>query len=99
MGSMGTKFCQGCNNVCGDGRSMGESDLTNNNNAPIKNIYNPFLFNNQTDNLMHDPKINNENNDSTLNNINKVDSYLTSVNSHLPPEEEQKKNSTIFKKY
>ena len=56
MGSMGTKFCQGCNNVCGDGRSMGESDLTNNNNAPIKNIYNPFLFNNQTDNLMHDPK-------------------------------------------
>ena len=94
---MGTKFCQGCNNVCGDGRSMGESDLTNNNNAPIKNIYNPFLFNNQTDNLMQDPKINNENNDSTLNNINKVDSYLTSVNSHLPPEEEQKKTQIYSK--
>lgn len=97
MGNIGTKFCQGCNNICGDGKSMGESNLTNNNNPPITSIYNPFLNNNQASNLIPDPKINNENNESTLNNINKVDSYLTSVNSHLPAEEEQKKTQLYSK--
>ena len=78
---MGNKFCQGCNNVCGDGKSMGESDLTNNNNLSMANINNPFIF----------PKLNSENNDSTINNNNRLESYITSVNSHLPAEEEQKK--------
>ena len=92
MGNIGTKFCQGCNNnICGDGKSYGESDLTNNNNIPISNTANPFLLKNGTNELTRDQKLNNENNENSFNNYNKVDSYMTSVNSHLPPEEEQKK--------
>ena len=92
MGNIGTKFCQGCNNnICGDGKSYGESDLTNNNNIHISNTANPFLLKNGTNELTRDQKLNNENNENSFNNYNKVDSYITSVNSHLPPEEEQKK--------
>ena len=92
MGNIGTKFCQGCNNnICGDGKSYGESDLTNNNKIPISNTANPFLLKNGTNELTRDQKLNNENNENSFNNYNKVDSYMTSVNSHLPPEEEQKK--------
>ena len=91
---MGNQFCQGCNNVCGDAKSMGESDLTKINNSPITNISNPFFFNNKTTTKITDPKLDNENNE---NNNNKVDSYLTSINSYLPAEEEQKKNQLYSK--
>ena len=85
MGNVGTKFCQGCNNVCGDGKSYGESDLTNNNNIPITSINNPIFFNNKTSTSINDPKANNEN------------SFVTTLNSRLPPEEEQKKTQLFSK--
>ena len=93
MGNVGTKICQGCNNnICGDGKSYGESDLTNNNNKiPISNTSNPFFFNNDSNVITRNQKLNNGNNENSLNNYNKVESYVTSMNSHLPPEEEQKK--------
>ena len=90
---MGTQFCQGCNNVCGgDGASLGENNLTHQQNPPITNIKNPFFFdNNKATTSINYPKNNDENLiNSNNNNINKMDSYMTTMNSPLPAEEEQK---------
>ena len=103
MGNVGDTFCNGCKNrVCGggDGTSMGESDLTNKQNQPITNINNPFLFNNnKTTTLLNEPKVNNENTESIINNnFNKGDnSFVTTLNSRLPPDEEQKKSQLYSK--
>ena len=58
---MGTQFCQGCNNICSDGTSLGENNLTQKQNPPITNITNPYFFNNnKTITSINDPKNNNE---------------------------------------
>ena len=95
---MGTQFCQGCNQVCGDGASLGENNLAHEQNPPITNIKNPFFFNNKTSASMNEPKNNNEsfiNNNN--NNNNKNDSFITSINSRLPAEEEQKMSKVYSK--
>ena len=98
MGNMGNNFCQGLKKICNDdGKSMGETDLTNNNNQPITKINNPYFFNDKTEASINDPKITNEKTDSIMNKNNKADSYVTSINSHFPAEEEQK-NSQLFSK-
>ena len=45
MGNEVNQFCHGCNEVFSDGKSFGENDLTQRNNAPILKINNPFIFN------------------------------------------------------
>ena len=96
MGNVGEKFCHGCN-IFVDGKSIGERDLTKEQNPPITNINNPFFFNNKTGVTITDPKTSNENNDSMLNNLNKADSYVTTINSPVPAEEDQKKNQLYSK--
>ena len=86
---MGTQFCQGCNNICSDGTSLGENNLTQKQNPPITNITNPYFFNNnKTITSINDPKNNNES--FINNNNNKMEVYNTTMNNHLPSEEEQK---------
>ena len=98
MGNIGEKFCQGCNNVCGDGKSIGEKDLTKMENPPITNINNPFFFNNnKTSTSVTDPRINKENTENINENNNKADSYITSINSPILAEEDQKKNQLYAK--
>ena len=91
MGSVGEKFCHGCN-IFADGKSIGERDLTKEQNPPITNINNPLFFNNKAGLTITDQKTSNDNNDSILNNFNKADSYVTTINSPVPAEEDQKKN-------
>ena len=60
MGNQFNQFCQGCNEVFSDGKSFGENDLTQRNNAPILKINNPFIFNNKTTTSYLEPQTNNE---------------------------------------
>ena len=86
-------FCQGCNEVFNDGKSLGENNLTQRQNAPITNIKNPFFFNNnKTSASILEPKTNNE---SFINNNQKVETVLTTLNNPLPVEEEQKITKAI----
>ena len=88
MGNIGENFCQGCNEIFGDGKSYGENNLAKEKNMPITNIKNPFFFNNKTNLTILEPQTNNE---SFLNNNNnKTDTYITTLNNPLPAEEEQK---------
>ena len=96
MGNIAEKFCQGCHNVCGDAKSIGERDLTNKENPPITNINNPFFFNNKANSII-DPKINKVNTENTNENNIKADSFITTINSPVIAEEDQKK-SQLFSK-
>ena len=96
MGNVGEKFCHGCN-IFVEGKSIGERDLTKEQNPPLTNINNPFFFNNKTGVTITDPKTSNDNNDSILNNFNKADSYVTTINSPVTAEEDQKKNQLYSK--
>ena len=96
MGNIAEKYCQGCHNVCGDAKSIGERDLTNKENPPITNINNPFFFNNKANSII-DPKINKVNTENTNENNIKADSFITTINSPVIAEEDQKK-SQLFSK-
>ena len=88
MGNIGDKFCQGCNEVIDGGKTFLENNLTRANNPPITNIKNPFFFGNKNSSSFIEHQTNNE---SYFNNINKSENtLLTTLNNHLPIEEEQK---------
>ena len=84
---MGNEFCQGCNEVFSDGKSLGENNLTKKQNLPITNIKNPFFFKNNASSSIIEHQTNTE---SIINNNNKTESFITTMNNPLPAEIEPK---------
>ena len=84
---MGNEFCQGCNEVFSDGKSLGENNLTKKQNLPITNIKNPFFFKNNASSSIIEHQTNTE---SIINNNNKTESFITTMNNPLPAEVEPK---------